>query len=530
MIKSIYFNKTSYQGNFPVYLIIESDRISTCKIEIFYLQNLIKSFEENLVIGDNKIRIGEFKNKIAGYLTIVRCEKDIFSTAFSVDPKGSIVRYGFLSDFEKNDDNSDVKWLNLNHINYVQFYDWSYHHDKMVSTNIEYFDSMGKKNNLNVIKNKISICKRFDMKTMAYGPIYAATEDYFIKHKEQAYYANKDTPLTFIDIFYFMNLDNPDWVKHILQEYKQSIKNLGFSGIHLDTYGYPKRALDFEGKTKYLDKDIYKFLGKISNELNQSPLIFNNVGAWPLKQLAYSNQVATYIELWPPYETFFHLKEIINFAKSLLKPIVIAAYLQSFRLKREFAFYNLLLVTYFINSLGATHLFLGEEGGILTQGYYCDYTKLKNKEKEILLKYQNFFVMYQSLLFDFELKDVTMTHCGWDNEEYKIYGNYSLTCEANKISVVIRTNGKKHLICLLNLEDNDDIWNKEKNEPKLCSPLEITIQVFKNVKNVYFAEPDLNFGKPKNLEFIREKGKRSDVVRIDCPSFKVGAIIYFEEE
>ena len=37
---------------------------------------------------------------------------------------------------------------------------------------------------------------------------------------------------------------------------------------------------------------------------------------------------------------------------------------------------------FIFNSLGATHLFLGEEGCVITQGYYCDYSKLRDYEKD----------------------------------------------------------------------------------------------------------------------------------------------------
>lgn len=531
MINYIYSDKASYTTKEPIYLIIESNIEKViCDIEIYNLEKKVQSFKVNLKLGTNKINIGLYEKDLSGYLIVVKCDNKIYTTAFSIDSNNSIIRYGFLSDFNKMDDNFDIKWLNLNHINYVQFYDWSYRHDNMVPPVKTFKDAMGKNNNLDVIKNKINTCKGFGMKPMGYGPIYAATKEYYLTHKDQAYYQKGKRPLTFIDIFYFMNIENEQWVSHIIEEYKKSIEKVGFLGIHLDTYGYPKRALDSYGEVKYLDYEIPKFLDKVSKKLFPHSLIFNNVGAWPLKKLNNKNQIATYIEVWPPYETFYHLKELINKAKNLSKPVVLAAYLQSFRLDRDRAFYNALLVNFFINSQGATHLFLGEEKCVITQGYYCDYSHLEKDEAKILKHYQDFYVMYQELLFDDSLKDVTMTHCGWDNEEYQIEGNYSLTSQPNKISVVLRTNGKKHLICLLNLENNDEVWNKGKNEPSLSSPLLVKIQVFKNVENVYFADPDTNLGRVQKLKFSRVTGKRSDIIEVEIPHFKVGSILWLEEK
>ena len=198
MIDNIYFDKVSYDGFSSVFLMINSKHDEKqCSIEIYNLDKLIKEIELSLYIGLNKIDLGSYDNKLAGYITYLKVGKEEYKQAFSIDPNLEIIRYGFLSDFNKFDENDDIKWMRDNHINYVQFYDWSYHHDEMVSPTIEYKDSMGKLNNLEVIKNKIETCNKYGMKTMAYGPVYAATKEYFLSHKEQAYYSYEDKPLTF---------------------------------------------------------------------------------------------------------------------------------------------------------------------------------------------------------------------------------------------------------------------------------------------------------------------------------------------
>jgi dextranase len=532
MIDNIYFDKASYNGLDTINLIIENTQSTEpCTIEIFELDKLIKTINSELLIGLNSIELGFFENKLAGYRIFVKQGNVLFTQVFSIDPNEKIIRYGFLSDFEKFDDDEDIKWMNSNHLNYIQFYDWSYRHHKMLPPKIIFKDAMNKVSNLDVIKKKIESCTKRNMKTMAYGPVYAASKDFFEDHKEAAYYSHDKKPLTFIDIFYFMNIsEKSNWPKHIISQYKESIEKLGFSGIHLDTYGYPKRALDYNNQVKYLEKDLPIFLDKVAKELKEAPLIFNNVGAWPLGKIMDCNQKAIYIEVWPPYETFYNLKEIITKAKESLKPVVLASYIASFRLDRERALYSALLTTFYINTLGATHLYLGEEGCVITQGYYCDYTKLRDNEILKIQRYQDFFVSYQQLLFDESLKDVSMTHCGWDNEEYKIDGNYSLTSEANKISTVIRSNGKKHLISFLNLENNDFKWNEGKNEPNLSSVLHIEVQVFKSVESVYFTDPDSNIFLPQKLDFTRAEGSRSDIIKFRVPSFKVGSIIWLEEK
>ena len=110
-----------------------------------------------------------------------------------------------------------------------------------------------------------------------------------------------------------MNINKKsNWVNHIISQYEESIKQVGFSGIHLDTYGYPKRALDYNNEVNNLEKDLPIFLEEVSTNLNKASLIFNNVGAWPLGKILDCNQSAIYIEVWPPYDSYYHLRELIN--------------------------------------------------------------------------------------------------------------------------------------------------------------------------------------------------------------------------
>lgn len=529
MIKNIYSDKALYSSKDEVRLIIEADEIyKNASIEIYNLNLLEKKFSATIKSGFNSINIGKYNTKFRGYKVLLIVDGDIYSTSFTIDNNNKVIRYGFLCDFEDEESNDDIDWMNKLNINYVQFYDWGYKPNQLVSKNDVYKDLMGKKVDRKIVKDKINYCRLHSMKSMAYGPIYAADEEYYKLHKEEAYFASKNKPLTFIDKFYFMNISlSSSWVKHIVNQYKECINRIKFSGIHLDTYGYPKRALDYKGNVCSLYDDIPKFLDHVSDQLKGDSLIFNNVGAWPLGKALQFKGDAIYVEVWSPYETFYHLKQIINKCREEGKATILAAYIAAFRLDREKAIYSALLATFYINSLGSTHLFLGENGCALTQGYYNDYTKLRDNELILIKDFQDFFVSYEELLFDETLIDVTMTNCGGDNEEYCIKGNYSLTSQANKIAVTIRCNEKVHLISLLNLEGNNDKWNEGKEEPIMSSELEFEIQTFNDVNAIYCATPYMK--KPQELNFSCNVGERGNIIKIDVPSFKVGMIIWFEE-
>lgn len=530
----IFPNKCYFEKNEDVSIsIIKNDIERAVLFRFSHFDEILHENKINIPIGNSRFSFEmNFKNFSSILLEIIENDNIIARSVILGDKSKDIIRYGFLSDYKKTDNtNDDIIWMLCQHINYIQFYDWSKSHSDMVSKEIDYKDMMGKENNINIIKSKISESKKHGIKSIAYGPIYASDKNYYELHKEEAYYSTKDNPLKFIDTFYFMNLTlKSNWVNHISSQYNKAINLLGFDGIHMDTYGYPKRALDYEGNICLLEDQIPAFIDKVIEKTNpNSDMIFNNVGNWPVKSLLNSKLRAVYIEVWPPYNSFVDLKNIILNTLEGNKPIIIAAYIASFRLDRKNALYSAILTTLTINFNGASHLFLGEDSGVLTQGYYCDYEVLTNIEKNKILLYQDFFAIYQDLLYDKSLKDVTLTYCGGENEEYKVKGNYSLSGEAGKVWVNFRTNGYKHLITLINLIGNDNFWNKGKIKPIISTGLEFSIQVFGKINKIYFADPEQNFGKNIDVPFSRTTNDRGDVIHFNIDKIIAGAIVWFEE-
>ena len=128
--------------------------------------------------------------------------------AFDVVSAAShITRYGFLSDFSADDmDVKDVEWMRDLHINAVQFYDWMFRHDLLLSPEEEYADPMGRPTALNTIRKKLALCRKLGIRPFAYGAVYAAGEETFQSHPEWAMYTMDHQPMKFADWLYFMNV------------------------------------------------------------------------------------------------------------------------------------------------------------------------------------------------------------------------------------------------------------------------------------------------------------------------------------
>lgn len=464
----------------------------------------------------------------------VLCEADngeTASCAVDIQKDLHVFRYGFLSDFSRAETNElDVLAMAKHHVNAVQFYDWSYRHDSLVAEFDDYTDMMGKPNSLEVIRRKIAACHERGMRTLGYGAVYAASEAFAAQHPEWRLFARVGDAIRFIDVFAIMNLRS-GWNEHIIAQYCAAV-NAGFDGIHLDTYGFPKIALDAEGDIVHLEEDFAPLIEQTRKALPEATLVFNNVGGWPVERTMHAPVDAVYIEVWPPFERYEHLRQLIMTAKQAQKPVVLAAYPAPFRLDTpERALNAQLVLMGTIAAHGATQLWFGEENAALTQGYYADYTRLTAEQEQQLRSYDDFTVRYEELLFDDSLLDVSMTHTGWDNEEYLCSVPYTVTGEGGKLWLVLREQGNRKLITLINLAgDDSSLWNAGRNAPSPISDVTLRIQAFSSLVKCWTASPDRNHGATEPVAVTREQGANGDFLTVCLPILERFAILYLEME
>jgi dextranase len=464
--------------------------------------------------------------------------RDTLYTAADISVAGRVARYGFLSDFGAEDaSDEDVASMAKYHINLVQFYDWSYRHDQLVPPTEEYQDMMGKRNSLTCVRRKIEACHSRGMGATAYAAVYAASRPFWEEHRDWGLYALPGKPLVFINTFYFMNIaETCPWHDHIIGQYQKAMDEVGFDGIHMDTYGYPKTAQNASGELCELKEQLPRLIEHTAAKLRaggrEPRLVFNNVGAWPVEETMRAPVEAVYMEVWPPYERLHHLKELILKALPSGKPVVLAAYPAPFRLEtEERALYGALMMSFVIAASGATQLFLGEENGVLTQGYYADHSLLTRWQSRNIRDYQDFFVRYQELLFDRELSDVSMTHLGGENLEYCCDAPFSAYGEPDKLWLTLRENRGIKLVAMLNLcGNNEDYWNHGKEKPRTLHDVTFQIQVNGQVDGVWCATPDAQGGEAAPLPFSLLETERGRVLRVTVPTIEICALLWFRIE
>lgn len=551
-IVDVYPLKAQYASGETVKLAVELSNSSSeaitarVRCEIRELDHVVENHEIRVDIPANgplmiEVAAGPFQADFTGYgfdaeLMINDVAEDHASTAFDVvSDWRRAARYGFLSDFgaEHLGDSEDVKWMSKLHLNLVQFYDWMYRHDDLVSREDDYTDLMERSVSRRVVEQKIALCHEHGMKAVAYGAVYAASKAFAERHPDWRLYTSAGDPYDFIGIFNIMNISSESpWHAHIVSEYGKTVELLDFDGIHMDTYGFPKTGwsrLDGIKRLERLEEQFPVLIESARSALSKLKddicLIFNNVGNWPVDTVACASQDAIYVEVWKPYERYYHLREIIGWAQHLSKGknIILAAYLKPFRelggLGEEGAEHAFRLLNAVVTAHGAYHLLHGENGGVLTQGYYVDHSKLRDAFRRTVRDYADFGVRYGHVTHGEGLRDVSMTHADGDNLEYAFEGfPYSTYGEAGKVWTVIRERPDLKLIHFINLlSATDDCWNEAKGAPEPLLGRTITVAFDGELESVLLASPDTESGRAIPLEYIIVATPRGRAAVIKLP-------------
>lgn len=472
----------------------------------------------------------------------------MLSTAFDVVSSWKkAIRYGFLCDFYEKDeeDTSDVEQMAKFHLNAVQFYDWMYKHEDLVPKTDYFIDPLDRKLSLRAVGNKLEVCHKYGMKALAYGAVYGASYDFYKTHEEWALLNNDGKTIGLGGNWLIIMNTSPDspWSEHIVNEYKKAVEEIGFDGIQLDTYGYPKKAystVNGQLKLERLDTHFPGLINTTREVLEKSGkdvgLIFNAVNNWPVDTVAAAALDAVYIEVWDPNDRYVHIQQIIRNAREKgRKPVILAAYLKAFaetgKASDKQAENCFLLASAAIFANGGYHILLGEYNGLLTEGYFVRYAEIHDKFVRNVRNYYDFIVRYAKLLYAPELEELTMTHSGGINDEF-LFTNveFSTYGEPDKVWVIIKEKPGYTVINLINLTGiKSDKWNEgKKHKPVKVSGIHVEALILEKVKGVFIASPEVENGVCSELKFEYIHKANGKYVSFDIPQLMVWDLVFIK--
>lgn len=463
-----------------------------------------------------------------GYAVELSTEQDPSvraTTAFDVAAHWAAApRYGFFSDFGPEEDAADSarraeSMLKL-HLNVVQFYDWMASHHTFLAASDEFVDPLGRRISHAVVRRKVEVAHERGMAALAYGALYGAEEAFSLARPDWLLYDGGGRPLHLADLFYLQDFTEASpWREWILDQYSQAMLTQGFDGIHIDQYGFPKRALSrATGAWREVDVGA-SFPGFVdaaaARVLALRPdggSLFNCVNAWPLERMVRASaDAATYIEVWEPHVSYRDLYDLVRRARTLrpAKQVILAAYLRPFHpdLARTSGALNAFRLAWAaINASGGFHLVAGEGDALLAEAYYPNHGHLDPSELAVVRRYADFVVRTTALLHAEPGPDIAWTHVGPTNDaivlDHPALPGYGAGACPDALWVIGREDDDTTSLQLINLCGlTSTAWNVAQDLPAALDRIEIRARISAPIDGVWWDTPDDDVGVARPVDF-----------------------------
>lgn len=479
-----------------------------------------------------------------GYAVEAQVERAVRATT-ACDVAGhwsAAPRYGFLADFPPDEPAAESRrradeLLRL-HVNVVQCYDWApNHHTYFPPGETGFVDVLGRRISHPVVRRKVDLAHERGMAALGYGALYGAEADFSTAHPDWLLYDGAAQPLRLADLFYLQDIsDGSPWRPWIIEQYRQAVRRLGFDGIHIDQYGFPKRARSrATGGWRELDLAacfpgfVEEAAAAVLAERPTGGSIFNCVNAWPVEAMpAVTSDAATYLEVWEPHTSYRDLYQLVRHARALRpdKQVILAAYLSPFhpdRGRAPGALIGFRLASAAIHASGGFHLIAGEGGDLLADPYYPRYGRLGPTERAVVRRYLDFVVRSTELLHPADPgPDLGWTHVGPTNDvivlDHPELDRYGAGAHPGSVWVIGRDHGRLTSLQLVNLRGiASEEWNVDQPDPpRALEGVEVRVRVTGEVSGVWWDTPDDDLGTPRTLPFDVSGGLlRFRVPRID---------------
>lgn len=381
LIQRVYTDKARYSPGDTVTITVEiqnntgADWSGTLHLDIWHLETKVHSDSQLLSVAAGATTTKAFNwtapsTDFRGYYGEVRAgTTDFGATAIDVSSDWTrYPRYGFVHDFTPGQSQSQseekIRLLAQNyHINAVQFYDWMWRHEQVISRtngiiNDPWYDWAGNPISFAVIQNLVTAAHNYRMAAMPYFMIYGALQGY-----EQVSGVNPqwglyfDTAHTYQVVFDFgdddpntnlwiFNPPNTNWQNHIFRQYDEAILTVDFDGIHLDQMGnyWNTTYYDYWGNVvdlgnsfsalinnakEHISALTYHNPGKAGKDALTFNLVNGGVNAWGVNDVIRNGNVDfLYSEIWENSTTYKAIHDFVRQARTEGegKAIVLAAY------------------------------------------------------------------------------------------------------------------------------------------------------------------------------------------------------------
>jgi dextranase len=311
---------------------------------------------------------------------------------FSVRPLGEEPVMGFVTSFDEHSRDSVLAWLSQLRCTVVQVYDWMDSYSTPMPESNNYDDPLGRPIDRSSLVALIEGIRSMGAVAQAYAPVCAADAELADSRPEWRLYRNDGEPESLGDLLQIMDPGSSGWREHWIREYGRAVKALGFNGFHLDTYGYPRNALNAQGEPVPIERGYAEFVDAVRSAHPHDVVSFNQVNGVPRGFPAPTSPSFRYSEVWPPNDQWRHLEGLLGRSAGSQLPHgdTLAIYPPVWEGDRRDAVRTAVLSEAIITTLGANTLIWGDDHGALRHPYYVDHETLGASECETVLEWHRF--------------------------------------------------------------------------------------------------------------------------------------------
>ncbi|MHB2027281.1 MAG: glycoside hydrolase family 66 protein [Acidimicrobiales bacterium] len=220
--------------------------------------------------------------------------------------------HAFVSSYEEGAAAESIEWLRELRATVVQFYDWMASYCAPVGSGASWEDPSRRSVSREQLSELTRAVRGAGAVAHAYAPIYAADLGYAAAHREEMLYRGDGQLERLFDAIQLANPANAQWQEQFVAAYGAAADELGFNGFHVDTYGYPRAALDASGDPVDMERAYESFLEFLRARRPFDLISFNQVNGVPSAMALPDGPLFRYCEVWPPNSAWRHLESLMD--------------------------------------------------------------------------------------------------------------------------------------------------------------------------------------------------------------------------
>jgi dextranase len=366
--------------------------------------------------------------------------------------------HGFATSFSPEDVLPVLAWHRALRSTVVQIYDWMASYTAPIGSTAEWRDPSNRPVSLEALQSLAAGLHDSGAVAHAYAPIYAVGNDFANQHPEMLMYDDEGNAIRFLDQIVLANPGNDDWQRHFVVSYGKAMDMVGFDGLHVDTYGFPRVAFDIDGNQLDIPEGYQSFLRFLRGQRPADLISFNQVNGVPSAAPLPEGPGFRYCEIWPPNSGWRHFEGLMDRSSgrsglmgSALEraPLIrgsIACYPPVWGIdepgglvqgdERENALRTVVLTEAVATSLGSSALLYGDVNAALCDPYYPKHASLSDSEASTVVAWRRFALRCRDLFFEGE--DTSWYEIGDENGSVAIEASSQVFPEPLGASVFAR--------------------------------------------------------------------------------------------